>query len=106
MTTKILATSIETVRVPIKVEDPPGTPFDPTSDTIEMAFTLDEAAPVDDDFITGLWETNSTVTPAVHYAACVVGPDTFEAGNTYTVWVRITDSPEVPIKWCGTIIAT
>lgn len=102
---KVVASSKEALRVRIDVDSPPGTQFDPTDDTVEMAFTLNDADPGDDDFIPAQWETNATVNPPVFYAACVVGPDTLTAGNTYTVFVRITDSPEVPIKWCGTVVA-
>ena len=82
--------------------------MNPTADTVTMAFTAAGVDPVLGDYKTASWETDATTTPSTYYARCLVGPGgtvTLAAG-TYEVWVKITDSPEVPVKRSGTLVVT
>jgi broad specificity phosphatase PhoE len=77
-----------------------GTPVNPTSDTVEFAFTTVTAKPASGDWKTGSWDGTQPQTPGNAYIAhCLVGPGgTVELpAGRYTMWVRITDSPEVPV---------
>ena len=77
-----------------------GTSVNPTSDTVEFAFTTVTAQPATGDWKTGSWDGTQPRQPGGAYIAhCLVGPGgtvTLPAG-TYTMWVRITDNPEIPV---------
>jgi len=72
---------------------------DPTADTVEMAFTA-SGNPTSGDWKAATWHTDAS-DPArpVHYARCLVGPagTVTLAPGTYRIWVRVTDTPEVPV---------
>jgi len=94
---RISSQSKEYVRIPISAYEA-GSLVDPTSDAIEMAFTTG-ADPVANDWKTASWETDSSTTPTTYYARLAVGPGgsvTLTVGF-YTVWVRVTDNPEIPV---------
>lgn len=79
-----------------------GAAYDPTSDTVKMAFTAIDTNPVSGDWNTADWETIGSN----YYARCLVGPTgtiTLAAG-TYVVWVKITDNPEIPILRSGSLL--
>ena len=72
--------------------------YNPTADTVQFAFTpatYPETSPT--SWATGTWVTFPG--PA-YWAQCLVGPanggTALSLGN-YQVWLRITDSPEVPV---------
>lgn len=73
-----------------------GAASDPTGDVAQMAFVPPGAIPASGDWHTASWETVG----AAHYAQCLVGPsgDVVLRPGTYTVWVKITDSPEIPVR--------
>jgi len=81
-----------------------GAAHDPTGDVVTMAFTPLSSGndTTGASWVAASWETVS----GSYYARCLVGPGggvtTLTAGD-YSVWVKITDSPEVPIKKAGTI---
>ena len=85
-----------------------GAAVNPTADTVTMAFTAAGVDPVPGDYKTSTWETDATTTPSTYYARCLVGPagTVALAAGTYEVWVKITDSPEVPVKRSGTLVVT
>jgi hypothetical protein len=100
---KIDSTSLEYVkcRVEKKVN---GVAADPTGDVVQMGFTLTETA-TGITLKTADWET----TPTGYYVRCLVGPGgttTLTAGKTYYVWVKITDTPEAPVKPGGMLRVT
>jgi len=102
MTAEISAVSLEYVLVPVAARAS-GADVDPTGDTVTMAFMLGDAAPVDGDMKTASWETDATTTPPTYFARCLVGPSgavELKPGR-YTVWVKITDSPEVLLRPAG-----
>lgn len=95
----IYVTSLEDILVPVRAKKN-GVLYDPTGDKVEGAFklvTLVEPAP--GDWVTVHWETDLSGSEPEYYAVCLVGPGgqfVLPAG-TYQPFVRITDSPEIPI---------
>lgn len=84
-----------------------GADYNPTGDTVQFAFTdgSDPAA-----WVAGAWETSTDPdTDQTSYVArCLIGPGSSNAltkGKWYA-WVKITDSPEVPVILAGTILVT
>lgn len=98
------ASSLAYVLVPIGTKQS-GVEVDPTNDTVEMAFVAQGAVPGSSDWHAGSWETDTSQFSPIYYARCLVGP----AGTvalTAQVWdcyVRITDSPEIPVLPAGQI---
>lgn len=93
-------TSLQYQGVDIEAKEA-GVRVDPTGDTVKLAFISTGALPADDDFKTAFWETDTTTDPnrPIYTALCLVGPGgTIElARGSYRVYVKITDSPEVPV---------
>lgn len=90
------ATSLAYVHVPIR-DLISGAVL--SGDSVEMAFPAAGAAPASGDWKPATWLTVTATTPDTYYARCLVGPAgtvTLTAGS-YDVWVRVTDSPEVPV---------
>jgi hypothetical protein len=73
-----------------------GTPYDPSADPVQMAFTLDDAEPT--EWYTAAWAASGSTSWAIK---CLVGPDggvvTLEPGS-YTVFWTAVDNPETPVK--------
>lgn len=84
------------VKVPITATKS-GTLVDPTSDTVEMQFTAVGVDPDDAAWLAADWETIG----GQNYARTLIGPG---AGahplliGSYTPWVKVVDSPEIPVK--------
>lgn len=94
--------SLEYVRVPMSAESA-GAAVNPTGDTVQMAFLAGSGPPAGGDWKTASWDTDATTYPPTYSAQCLVGPSgtvTLAAG-IYSVWVKVTDSPEVPVKRAG-----
>jgi hypothetical protein len=100
----ISALSTEYVQVPVQAMVA-GSPYNPTADVVQFSFVPSgSAAP-------GSWNTGSwdTTVNDIYLAQCLVGPGSSGvvlAQGTYAVWVKITDSPEVPVKPAGTLAIT
>lgn len=102
-TLKVSSLSTEYIRVSVSVTKA-GIPFDPTGDTVQMAFPLPNVEPVLADWKASSWES----TGGNYWARCLVGPSgtvTLADGN-YDVWVKITDSPEIPVRKVGSLSIT
>ncbi len=100
----IPAISLEYVRVQLSAEAS-GAPVNPTGDTVQMAFLPGSQAPESGDWKSATWDTDTTTTPTTYRAQCLVGPSgtvTLTRGS-YTIWVKITDSPEVPVRPVGSL---
>jgi hypothetical protein len=86
-----------------------GTPVNPTNDVVEFAFTAVSTAPAPSDWKPGSWDGTQPRTPGGAYIAhCLVGPGgtiQLPAGR-YTMWVRVTDNPEVPVIPFGQLVIT
>lgn len=91
-TTELSATATEYVLNEVTTNEP-----DPTIYPVEYAFPTTGVAP--STWVTGSWEPGTPYT-----SRCLVGPAggavTLSAG-VYDVWVRITASPETPIRNTG-----
>lgn len=88
--------SLEFVKVQVTFREN-GVLQDPTADTVEMAFVQPGSSPGAPDWKPATWET--AVGPR-YLARTLVGPGgtvTLTA-DTYRVWVRVTDNPEIPVK--------
>ena len=95
--------STQYVQIPVTVRAP--TAYDPTSDVVQFAFTpLTYPVTEPTAWITGSW---STFPGPSYFAQCLVGPGaTALSIGTYQVWVKITDSPEVPVLQPSTLVIT
>lgn len=94
--------SLEYVRVPM-AGLAAGQAVDPTGDTVAMAFLAGAGPPESGDWKTAGWDTDPSTYPPTYWAQCLVGPAgtvTLTAG-VYSVWVKVTDSPETPVKRAG-----
>lgn len=81
-----------------------GSAYNPTADAIQMAFTVVGTDPVLADWKTGSWTT--ALATGSYLAQCLIGPGvggTALTRGTYAVWVKITDSPEIPVQQVGTL---
>lgn len=96
VTQSVLSTQYLQILVTIKS---PAT-YNPAGDTVQMAFTpltYPPTSPTSGSWVSGSWETFPG--PA-YWAQALVGPangGTALALGTYQVWLKITDSPEVPV---------
>jgi hypothetical protein len=90
--------STQYVQVQVTARSPSS--YNPTSDTVQFAFTAltyPETSPADEDWVSGSW---ATFPGPAYWAQCLVGPasgGTALSIGTYMGWVKITDSPEVPV---------
>lgn len=83
---------LSTVYVEVPVS---STPHDPTGDPVYMAFVAQGVTPSSGDWNVASWVADASPPTA----ACLVGPvngGVVLPAGIYVVWVRITDSPEVP----------
>lgn len=100
----ISSLSCQYVVVPVTAENE-GEVYNPTGDVVQFAFTAGYGVkPSDVDWLTGSWDTNPV--QGIYYNAKVlIGPGAnVLAPATYTVWIQITDNPQIPVKQCGTVI--
>ena len=96
VTQSVLSTNF--VQVPVTVITPAG--YDPTGDTVQFAFipaSYPQPLPGSSDWNAGSWVT---FPGPVYWAQILVGPlnggVNLAAGN-YLAWLKITDSPAVPV---------
>jgi len=93
--------SLSTVYVQVPVSATfNGIIHDPTADTVQMAFMTGTAKPSGPDWHTGGWDT---APGPVYSAQVLIGPSggVSLAVGVYTVWLKITDSPEIPVDTVG-----
>jgi hypothetical protein len=75
-----------------------GVVLNPTSDVVQMAFSLVGSDP--STWYAAVWETDSTTTPPTYLARILVGPGGATGAlalGTYNIWVKVTDNPEIPV---------
>jgi hypothetical protein len=100
--------SLEYVQAPV-IATVGGSPFNPTGDPVQFAFLTGTAAPTGPDWKAGSWDgTQPRPTGNAYLAQCLVGPGgtVTLAPGTYTMWIKITDSPEVPVIPVGLLTIT
>ena len=88
--------STQYLQVLVTTQAPAG--YNPTSDTVQMAFTPLTYPPTSPaSWVSGSW---SAFPGPAYWAQALVGPangGTALSLGTYQVWLKITDSPEVPV---------
>lgn len=73
-----------------------GVPISLTSDPVAWAFTTPGGAPT--SWITGDW--------AAGQARVLIGPTANPlAAGVWDAWLKITDSPEIPVRRVGQVVA-
>jgi hypothetical protein len=86
-----------------------GSAYNPTSDTVQFAFMPSaQQVPQTSDWRTGSWDTDTSNILYPYSAKCLVGPGgTVTLGlGTYQVYVKIIDSPEIPVLIAGQLQIT
>lgn len=81
-----------------------GVAYNPTGDTVQFAFMPQATqVPQVSDWVSGSWDTVSSSLLYPYSAKCLVGPagTTAPGIGTYYVYVKITDSPEIPVLLAG-----
>lgn len=102
------ALSREYVHVAVTAADVDNTPVDPSSSAVEIAIVTAGTSVADGDFDDATWDA---LGDDPYVAKVLVGPGgspsvtTLTAGTTYDVYVRVTDSPEVPVLYAYSIEA-
>ena len=79
-----------------------GVTVNPTTDAVAFAFVPVGSTPTSGDWHTGSWDT--ALATGTYLAQVLIGTGgvTLAAG-TYAAWVKVTDSPEIPVAQIGTI---
>jgi hypothetical protein len=78
---------------------------DPTGNSVAFAFMSSSTEPSSGDFSAGSWRTGSD---GKYYAQALIGPGGTHVltNGTYYIWVKLTASPEIPIRNVGKIVIT
>lgn len=98
----------EYIRVQV-VAEKDGVTANPTGDVVQLAFPSRSVNPITADWNDAVWETVVDPVSGVpsYYAKCLVGPSggaiALPVGK-YDVWVRVTDSPEIPTLKAGELL--
>jgi hypothetical protein len=94
--------SLQYLTVPVQATKAGGA-YNPTSDVVQFAFVdSNGSVPTSGMWVAGNWVTLPNY--SYPYAAqCLIGPggSTAPTTGTYTIWMQITDSPEVPVLIAG-----
>lgn len=108
----ISALTTEYIRVPVALLNS-GEPVDPSSLPVQLAFPATDASP--STWATGSWEpdgpssfamTSAGVRIPLYSARTLVGPGpggTPLTAGSYDVWVKITSTPEIPVRRVGSL---
>ena len=92
--------SLQYVGIPVRAVTLAGASFNPTADTVQMAFMATATqVPQSSDWKTAVWATVTGNLLYPYAAYCLVGPGgTINPGiGTYVIFLKVTDSPEVPV---------
>jgi len=88
-----------------KLETVISSDIDPTGSVVAFAFTQDNTRPT--TWTAGAWTSTwsggraTATTPTIGGATS--GATVELAAGTWLAWVRVTDSPEVPVRQCGVV---
>lgn len=95
--------STQYVFIPVSVTQG-GISYNPTGDAVQFAFMpTPTQVPGSPDWVSGSWTTASSNILYPYSAKCLVGPSgaiTLGIG-TYVMYLKITDSPEIPVLVAG-----
>jgi hypothetical protein len=92
--------SLVYVFVPVSVTALNGGSYNPTSDAVQMAFMPQVTqVPQVSDWQAANWQSVPSNILEPYSVYCLVGPGgTIQLGiGTYVIYVKITDSPEIPV---------
>ena len=92
--------SLQYVSVPVAAKTLTGASYNPTGDTVQMAFMPQATqVPQPSDWQAAIWSTVPANVLFPYAANCLVGPGgTIQLGiGTYVIYVMIGDNPEVPV---------
>lgn len=81
-----------------------GVSYNPTGDTVQFAFAATPTyVPQSGDWVTGSWATNTASVLYPYSAQCLIGPSgTTALGiGAYIVYLKVSDSPEIPVLIAG-----
>ena len=81
-----------------------GAPYNPTGDTVAMAFMpTPTQVPGSGDWVSGSWDTSTASVLYPYSVKCLIGPaGTVTLGiGSYITYVKVTDSPEIPVFVAG-----
>jgi len=95
--------STEDVNIPVNALRA-GVSYNPTADTVQFAFMpTPTQVPQNSDWVSGSWDSVPSNVLYPYTAKCLVGPaGTITLGiGTYIIYVKITDSPEIPVRIAG-----
>lgn len=90
------------LQVPVTVTAA-GVAYNPTSDVVAFAFPTPGAAP--SAWTAGSWDTSISGGPVAQILVGPGGTVTLAKGR-YTVWVKVTDNPEIPVEEVGLLNVT
>jgi hypothetical protein len=96
--------SLQYVGIPVKTTTLAGAAYNPTSDTVQMAFMPTATqVPQSTDWQACVWAAVTSNLLFPYAAYCLVGPGgTITLGlGTYVVYLKVTDNPEIPVKIIG-----
>lgn len=81
-----------------------GVPVNPTTGAVALAFKADGTVPLVGDFVAATWVT----TPSGYTARILIGTggDVVLAAGHYRVWLKVTDTPEIPVLPIDTLTVT
>lgn len=97
--------SLQDILVPLRASKS-GVAYNPGADVVQFAFMPQPTqVPITSDWQTGSWQTVATDVLYPYRAVCLVGPSgTIALGiGNYVIYVKVTDSPEVPVLYSGTL---
>ena len=100
-TKTIYTASAEWVRVRVAATKL-GVAYSPASDTVQIAFVAPGSSIASATWNNATWETVAAT--STYYAGVLVGTGgVVLAAGTYSVFCKVTDSPETPVKFAGTL---
>lgn len=98
--------STEYILIPVSASKS-GLPYNPTGDTVQFAFMpTPTQVPQPSDFSAGSWDVITTDIIYPYAAKILVGPaGTVTLGiGTYVIYIKVQDSPEVPVRIVGQVL--
>lgn len=98
----------EYVFFPVKATEQDGDTIDLSADTVQVAFTDPGTEPVAGDWVSAAWEAGGPDPSGFYRAFLLVGGVGSGAAKeladgVWQAWVRVTDSPERPVRPVGQV---
>jgi hypothetical protein len=103
----MLEASTEYIKVPVTpAKGPNGMPIDISGDIVDISVV--KGTPTDEDWKTAAWIGTPDPSTGQLTARLLVSPVTFglSAGDTASVYIRVTDNPEIPVLKAGQLMIT